>query len=131
MIQRDQSSSTRNFIGNLRQLQGRCHRVRFAKAGSETRRKVTSYRCINRFHRGCRSRKEVEGTRGWMGHEAKQVNEVANRGQHRGRCSVSLLPALPRGGVVCTCACASRPASPHLRLFLASVYSFRDRICGK
>jgi len=66
-----------------------------------------------------------------MGHEAKQVNGVANRGQHRGRCSVSLLPALPRGGVVCTCACASRPASAHLRLFLASAYSFRDAACGK
>lgn len=62
-----------------------------------------------------------------MGHEAKQVNGVANRGQHRGRCFVSLLPALARGGVVCTCACASRPASPHLRLFLASAYSFRGQ----
>jgi len=100
------------------------------RANGGTRRaiSVTSRRFINRFHRGCRNSKEVER---WMGHEAKQVNGVANRGQHREWYSVSLLPALLRGGVVCTCACASRPAFPHLRLFLASAYSFRDATSGK
>lgn len=76
---------------------------------------------------GAGTARRWKGAGGAWGHEAKQVNGVANRGQHRARCSVSLLPALARGGVVCTCACAGRPASPHLRLFLASAYSFRRR----
>lgn len=101
-----------------------------APAGKKTI-SVTSYKYINRYHRGCRNGKEVEGARGWMGHETKQVNGVTNRGQHHEWCFISLLPALPHGGVVCTCACASRSASPHLRLFLTSAYSFRDRTSGK
>lgn len=79
-----------------------------APAGKKTI-SVTSYKYINRYHRGCRNGKEVEGAPGWMGHETKQVNGVTNRGQHHEWCFISLLPALPNGGVVCTCACASPP----------------------
>lgn len=120
-----ESSSTRNFISRKDVIVRRPASVRKKTIS------VTSYKYINRYHRGCRNCKEVEETRGWMGHETKQVNGVANRGQHHEWCFISLLPTLLHGGVVCTCACASRPASLHLRLFLASAYSFRDRTSGK
>lgn len=41
----------------------------------------------------------------------KQVNRVANHEPLSGFSCVSLLPGRACGGVVCTCACAARPAS--------------------
>lgn len=96
--QRQQSSSTRNFIGDLI---GR-YQPAAERAAGQGAISVTSRRFINRFHRGCRNSKEVER---WMVHEAK-AGERSRQSRPTSRTVFRLAPPC----------FASRRCGLHLRL---------------